>query len=194
MTDVASSEAERIKRAASGDMDAFGLLVSEHRPRVVRTAYGIVGSLQEAEEVAQEVFVKAWQSLPDYNQVGAFSSWLYRITVNASIDRLRRRRDEASLDEFTQSGGTLPVASRGERELPEETVVREDIARIVREAIEELPPNARATLILREYEQLSYKEIAEALDIPIGTVMSRLNYARQVLRRRLIEGKHLDET
>jgi RNA polymerase sigma-70 factor (ECF subfamily) len=174
-------------------MRAFSSLVDEHRPRVLRTAYGIVGSTQEAEEIGQEVFIKVWRSLPDYNRVGAFSSWLYRIAVNASIDRLRKRREETSIDELPESSTPLvDRLSEDDSELPEEVVERRDTARIVREAIEELPPNARATLILREYEQLSYKEIAAALEIPIGTVMSRLNYARRVLREKLEEEKHLD--
>jgi RNA polymerase sigma-70 factor (ECF subfamily) len=193
MVEASLPEAERIRRAANGDMRAFSSLVDEHRPRVLRTAYGIVGSTQEAEEIGQEVFIKVWRSLPDYNRVGAFSSWLYRITVNASIDRLRKRREETSIDELPE--GSTPLVDRlseDDSDLPEEVVERSDTARIIREAIEELPPNARATLILREYEQLSYKEIAAALEIPIGTVMSRLNYARRVLREKLEEEKHLD--
>lgn len=186
MVETGLPEAERIRRAANGDVDAFSSLVFEHRPRVLRTAYGIVGSTQEAEEIAQEVFIKVWRSLPGYNRVGAFSSWLYRITVNAAIDRLRRRREEASIDSLPE--GSTPLLDRlseENTELPEEVVIRRDTGRTIREAIEELPPNARATLILREYEQLSYKEIAEALEIPIGTVMSRLNYARKLLRQAL---------
>jgi RNA polymerase sigma-70 factor (ECF subfamily) len=193
MSETHNPEAERIRRAADGDVNAFSSLVEEHRPRVLRTAYGIVGSTQEAEEIAQEVFIKVWRSLPGYNRIGAFSSWLYRITVNASIDRIRRRREETSLDD--RSEGTTPLVDRlseKRSEIPEEVVVRQDSNRIIREAIEELSPNARATLILREYEQLSYREIAEALDIPIGTVMSRLNYARRALRKKLEEDGYAD--
>ena len=174
-------------------MESFSSLVDEHRPRVLRTAYGVVGSIQEAEEIAQEVFIKVWRSLPGYNRVGAFSSWLYRITINASIDRLRKRREETSLDELPE--GSTPLVDRlseANLELPEDTIVRKDTGRRIREAIEELPPHARATLILREYEQLSYKEIAEALEIPIGTVMSRLNYARKALRKILVEERQLN--
>ncbi|MFH1085115.1 MAG: sigma-70 family RNA polymerase sigma factor, partial [Chloroflexota bacterium] len=123
-------------------------------------------------------------NLPNYNRVGAFSSWLYRITVNAAIDRFRRRRNEASLDDLPRQGATY-VAS----EHPEEDVIRQETRRALAQAVQELPPGARSALVLREYEQLAYSEIADILQIPIGTVMSRLNYARTLLREKLQEGR-----
>ena len=182
MSDGQSQEIEKIEAAAAGDMQAFAELVDEHRPRVLRTAYGIVGSIEEAEDIAQEVFVKAWKSLPSYNRVGAFSSWLYRITVNAAIDRFRRRRNETPLDDLPGQGATY-VAT----EHPEEDVIRQETRRALAAAIQALPPGARSALVLREYEQLAYSEIADILQIPIGTVMSRLNYARKLLRKELQE-------
>lgn len=171
-------ETELIASARSGDMGAFAQLVSLHRLRVLRTAAGIVGSVHEAEDVAQLVFLRIWDHLDDYDPAGSFTSWLYRITVNLSIDTLRRRRYEVELAEELQAGA---------RSDPEALALREDERRRVRRAVAQLPDKTRAALILREYEQLSYKEIAEALRIPIGTVMSRLNYARCYLRRLLRE-------
>lgn len=164
-----------IRSAAAGNAGAFSQLVRRYRPQVLRTAYGVVGSTVEAEDVAQEAFIKAWTNLPDYRRESGFSTWLYRITVNTAIDAVRRRRSEAPLDDAMPGGHSAP----------EDEAVRHDEARRVRAAIEELPPAARATLVLREYEQLSYREIAAVLEIPIGTVMSRLNYARQLLKERL---------
>lgn len=103
---------------------------------------------------------------------------MYRITVNTAIDAVRRRRPEAPLDE----------AMPGVLEAPEEGALRRERQRAVRDAIQALPPGARAALVLREFEQLSYREIAQVLEIPIGTVMSRLNYARQLLKERLVSG------
>lgn len=174
-----SVEARLIQDAAAGNMGAFAQLVNEHRERVIRTAYGIVGSLAEAEDVAQEVFIKVWNSLPDYHAEGPFAGWIYRIAVNAAIDSVRRRRKELSLDEGQHHSS----------DSPEDTVLREDVSRRLQEAIRALPESARAALVLREYEQLSYKEIAQVLQIPIGTVMSRLNYARQALKKALPEGE-----
>ena len=181
-----SAETTMIKAAASGNVGAFSQLVREYRPRVLRTAYGIVASavadpVAEAEDIAQEVFIKVWNKLPDYHSRGAFASWLYRITVNTSIDTLRRRRRNPEVTSRApfQDSQPDPIES------PEKAAVRKDARQQVREAIATLPPNARVTLILREYEQLSYREIAETLQIPTGTVMSRLNYARKLLRQAL---------
>jgi len=175
MADRPSSEAELTRAAAQGDVAAFSELVRRHRPRVLRTAYGILGSTQEAEDVAQEVFIKVWNSLSRYHGQGAFASWLYRIAVNTSIDALRRRRDDLPLDELQSVG----------EERPEESVLRRAERGRVRLAVRSLPPACRAALVLREYEQLSYKEIAEVLQVPIGTVMSRLHYGRQTLKKML---------
>ncbi|HHX64036.1 MAG TPA: sigma-70 family RNA polymerase sigma factor [Chloroflexi bacterium] len=174
------SEAELIQAAAGGNVGAFARLVSRYRGRVLCTAYGVVGSAAEAEDVAQEVLVRVWRNLSEHRQKGAFAGWVYRITVNAAIDTLRERRPEVELKD-----------THGEpRASAEEIVLLRDEARRVRRAIEALPPNTRVTLILREYEQLSYKEIAQVLQIPIGTVMSRLSYARKLLKETLdsVEG------
>lgn len=167
-----TSELSLIQSAASGNLSAFSELVRLYRFRVLRTATGIVGSTEEAEDVAQQVFIRVWNHLTDYDPAGTFASWLYRITVNLSIDALRKHRHEAPLPD------DLPGASHMD---PEDQVLRRDERQRVRAAIARLPDKARAALVLREYEQLSYKEIAETLKIPIGTVMSRLNYARRML-------------
>ena len=169
-------EAERIKSASKGNLGAFAELVQIHRLRVLRTATGMLGSLDEAEDVAQDVFIKVWEHLPDYDLRGAFASWLYRITVNTALDVLRKRREDVSLDD---------VELISSKEGPESLALCQDERQRVQAAIAELPPAARAALILREYEQLSYKEIADVLEIPIGTVMSRLNYARRALGQSL---------
>lgn len=166
---------EILVQAASGNTGAFAQLVRQYRPQVLRVAYGIVGSAEEAEDVAQEVFIKVWNNLPRYRAQGSLANWLYRITVNVALDALRRKGNELSLDDWQHDPA----------ERPEEAILRSDEEERVRRALAALPPGARSALILREYEQLSYKEIAEVLQIPIGTVMSRLNYARTLLKERL---------
>lgn len=172
------TEIDFIKSAAAGNMGAFADLVRQHRPRVLRTATGIVGSTEEAEDVAQQVFIKVWNALPGFDSKGSFSSWVYRITVNTALDVVRRRRQHVSLDDLQRAG-------QGN---PEDHAMQTAKQDQVRRAIAALPPASRTTLVLREYEQLSYKEIAKVLDIPIGTVMSRLNYARKALARTLAVG------
>ena len=183
--EAAQPEAGLVTAASSGDLEAFGRLVSQHRVRVIHVAYGVLASIPEAEDVAQEVFVKAWHRLPDYHGRGSFSSWLYRITVNTAIDVLRKRREEIRFEDEPE--GASRGMLRADGMTPEETLLRRDDDRCVRQAIASLPPGARVALVLREYEQMSYKEIAATLDIPMGTVMSRLNYARKLLRDRLAD-------
>ena len=177
MPQGALTEAEWIKEAAQGNTGAFAELVRLHRMRVLRTAFGVLGSQEEAEDVAQDVFIKVWHSLKDFQLDTSFGSWVYRITVNTSIDVLRHRKEEVGMDVEYSS----PAAR------PEEEVIRHTNQQRVRQAIAQLPESARTTLTLREFEQLSYKEISEVLQIPIGTVMSRLNYARQSLKKLLSE-------
>ena len=177
MSAGAKTEADWIKEASQGNTGAFAELVRLHRMRVVRTAFGVLGSPEEAEDVAQDVFIKVWHSLKDFQPDTSFASWLYRITVNASIDVLRHRKEESGLN-VEYSSPTVR---------PEEHMIRRANQQRVRNAIAQLPESARTTLTLREFEQLSYKEIADILQIPIGTVMSRLNYARQSLKKILSE-------
>ena len=138
--------------------------------------YRMCGDANLAEDAAQEAFIRAWKHLPSYRPRSPFRNWIYRIANNAALDVLRRRHETVDVD-------ALPIASSNIG--PEATVEKEERAKRVQQAVLELPDASRAVLILREYEGLSYKEIANTLSIPIGTVMSRLNYARNRLRESL---------
>jgi len=171
-------EREWIARAQAGDKAAYGLLVQRYQRLIVSVAYRQGLDLASAEDVAQETFVKAWLALPRFREsAGSWRAWLCRIAINAAIDTLRHDRPSEELDERVpdDGGGPADQAEAGAR------------ARAVRGALAQLPLASRAVLLLREYEGLSYAEIASALDIPLGTVMSRLNYARSRLRVLLTE-------
>ncbi len=144
--------------------------------------YRMCGDAALAEDAAQEAFLRAWQNLGRYNPRFAFRSWVYRIALNVAVDALRRERPTTDL-------AAEPLVSGAES--PEAWLERKQQAEQVRRAVLDLTPASRAVLVLREYEALSYHEIAEALDIPLGTVMSRLNYARGRLRRAL--SRHPEE-
>jgi RNA polymerase sigma-70 factor (ECF subfamily) len=167
-----NGEAELIALAQGGDRRAFGELVLRHQKGVVNVAYRMCGDTQLAEDMAQEAFIRAWQKLPGYKLRSPFRNWLYRIVTNATLDVLRREREIVDIEAF-------PLAGPGKG--LEASIEAKDRAVSVRQAVLALPPSSRGVLVLREYEGLSYKEISETLDIPIGTVMSRLNYARQRL-------------
>jgi RNA polymerase sigma-70 factor (ECF subfamily) len=169
-------ELDLVVRAQGGDKRAFGELVRRHRKGVVNVVYWMCGDANVAEDAAQEAFIRAWQHLPSYRPRSPFRNWLYRIATNAARDSLRRERDVADIDALD-----LPSSDPG----PGAVVERKERGAQVREAVLELPPASRAVLVLREYEGLSYREIADTLGIPIGTVMSRLNYARNRLREAL---------
>ena len=174
-------ETTLIHQAQSGDRQAFGELVQRHRQGVVNVVYRMCGRSDLAEEAAQEAFVRAWRNLGRYDSHSAFRSWVYRIALNAALDALRSERDVSELDALSDE-----EEPRGpESDQPEALLVQKEQAKMVKQAVLSLPPECRAALILREYEGLTYKEMAEALDIPLGTVMSRLNYARSLLRRNL---------
>lgn len=138
--------------------------------------YRMCGDANLAEDAAQEAFIRAWQHLPGYRPRSAFRNWLYRIATNAALDVLRRQRETVDID-------ALPLATSEAG--PEAAAVNAEQRDQVRQAVLALPPASRSVLVLREYEGLAYREIAETLGIPIGTVMSRLSYARKHLRQSL---------
>jgi RNA polymerase sigma-70 factor (ECF subfamily) len=174
-----------VARAQQGDREAFECLVRLHWNGLVNVIYRMCGDADLAEDAAQTACLRAWQRLASYRPErslqpeAAFRAWLYRIGVNAAVDALRRERPEPALDALPvdrlQSSEATPEAAYLSRERREQ----------VRRAVLSLPPAARAVLVLREYEGLSYQEIAAALEIPPGTVMSRLSYARTKLAEQL---------
>lgn len=170
------TESRLISQAQRGDRSAFCELVRLHRFGVITVVYRMCGDVQLAEDMAQEAFLRAWKNLHSYKPKSPFRNWLYRIATNAALDVIRRDRQTVALES---------VQLRDEEMSPETALVQKEMGERVQQAILELPPASRAVLILREYEGLSYKEIAETLGVPLGTVMSRLNYARTTLRQGL---------
>jgi RNA polymerase sigma-70 factor (ECF subfamily) len=173
-----NGEHEWITRAQNGDKTAYGQIVQRYRRLVVSVAYHQGLDLAEAEDAAQETFVKAWLALPRFREsAGSLRGWLCRIAINAARDVHRRERPVQQLDERALDSDSDPA----------ERVEALAQRLIVRRALAQLPVASRAALVLREYEGLSYAEIAAVLGVPLGTVMSRLNYARGRLRELLIE-------
>ena len=171
-----------VARAQGGDPEAFSQLVERHQTMVSRLALGKTGSPQDAEEVTQTAFLKAWQGLRTFQGKAAFSTWLYRLTANAAVDLLRRRREPAlSLDD----PDLPPIPDQAPS--PEELSMAAERRRLLWQAIDQLPESHRLPLVLRELEGLSYREIARALDLEEGTVKSRLARGRLMLRQQLLE-------
>ena len=171
-----------LERCQAGDLDAFGELVARYQDRIYRTAYLLVGNRDDAQDVAQETFVRAFRSLCSFRRECAFSSWLHRILLNAARNWLRDNRRHAQI-----SGACPPVIERSEETeaSPEEALFQHDRASRLQAALRDLPLHYREAVVLRFYHDLSYTEISEVLDVPIGTVRSRLAKARDLLQKRL---------
>lgn len=174
----AINEIELVTRAQSGERNAFNELVRIHAQGVMNVIYRMCGDAQIAEDAAQETFIQAWLHLSSYRPQASLRSWLYRIAVNAATDMLRKEKRilPNALEDLHLQDPQLG---------PEALFFQEERTTLVKKAILALPEASRVVLVLREYEGMSYHEIAEALNIPVGTVMSRLNYARKTLRDKL---------
>jgi RNA polymerase sigma-70 factor (ECF subfamily) len=172
------SETELVLKARDGDRNAFNELVRIHAQGVMNVIYRMCGDAQVAEDAAQETFIRAWSHLGSFRVDSSLRNWLYRIALNTATDMLRREKHILPNDVEELS---LADPQPG----PEGIYLQEERTALVQAAIQSLPDASRAVLVLKEYEGLSYREIADALDIPIGTVMSRLNYARKTLKEKL---------
>jgi RNA polymerase sigma-70 factor (ECF subfamily) len=179
-----------VERALEGDLAAFEQLVTRYQNKLVGYAARMLGDHDEAEDVAQEAFVKAYRALDSFRGQAQFSTWLYRIATNLCIDRARakkRRPQQAySLDEPLDKDD-----DKGGRELPDSTfepsqsVEREELRQTVRATMAEMPEKMRQVLVMCDMQGMPYEQIAQILNCPIGTVKSRLFHARADLARRL---------
>jgi RNA polymerase sigma-70 factor (ECF subfamily) len=165
------NEPEIIRKAQHGDKDAFCHLVLAYRVAVINIVYRMCANVQVSEDAAQIAFLRVWQHLAEYRHQTSFRAWLFRIAINAALDILRREKPVIALDQIEVSTGNS---------VDDDVVIKQQ-QEMIEKAMMKLPEASRIVLVLREFQQLSYQEIADALEIPIGTVMSRLNYARKNL-------------
>ncbi len=177
-------EQQLVKAARAGDADAFETLVLRYEKRVYALALRMCGNPADAQEAAQEALLSAWQSLPFFRGEASFSTWLYRLTSNASVDLLRRekRQRAVSLDD-----GEMSLNIPDDRLTPHEEAEQSELREAIRSGLKTLPDDYRAVLVLRELHQLSYQEISSALDVDLGTVKSRINRGRKRLCEFLTE-------
>lgn len=177
-----------LARAAAGDQRAFREIVQRHQRRAQAVAYGIVRNPDDAREVVQEAFIRVYRHLHEFAGQATFSTWLYRIVVNLSIDLLRKRTPGPTIDleDHTdlESAPTewLPVRQATD---PLESLGRKRLVLAMQAALDQLPPYHRAVILLRELEGMSYEEMAQTLQVSKGTIMSRLFHARRKMQRML---------
>jgi RNA polymerase sigma-70 factor (ECF subfamily) len=189
-TPTDTSELDLVKRCQAGDTEAFDQLVSRYRTRVFGMIYNMVHNEQDAWDLSQDSFLKAWKSIARFRGQSSFYTWIYRIVTNVTIDWLRKKQvkgggaefnDELQVREVDPAARTVPKAEAEPHERMEQSEIR---ARIDG-AIQQLSPEHRAVILMKEMEDMQYHEIAEALGCSIGTVMSRLFYARKKLQNLL---------
>ena len=184
------SELDLVKQCQAGRAEAFDELVTRYRTRVFAMIYNMVHNEQDAWDLAQESFIKAWKSIKRFRGHSSFYTWIYRIVMNVTIDWLRKKHvkgagaefdDALQLKEIDPAAKTVPKADP----LPHEQMERREIQAKIDKAIAQLSPEHRAVILMKEIEEMQYHEIAETLGCSIGTVMSRLFYARKKLQNLL---------
>ena len=183
-----TTDEELVESLKRGDEEAFVERMRRYKGRVFAAAYRYLGNYEDAADVVQEVFVKVYRHIGSYSARAKLYTWIYRIAVNTSVNKLRTRKRRGedmaeSLDKLKEEGGPVPVAaSVNPGPDPLETLERKELASLLQTKLDALPEHYRLVFVLRELQQFSYQEIAEMTDLPIGTVKSRLNKARRSLR------------
>ena len=179
-----------LELARKGDEEAFGKVVKMYHERVSAVIYRVVNNTDDTKELAQLTWIKAWQKLESYKKESKFFTWLYRIAVNTSLDFMRQRARRKQVD-FEETGNDDVAAKEDWRDgvtvSPDQEIMHGEIRQRFEQALNILSPEHRAALILREVEGQSYKEIAKAMKCRVGTVMSRIFYARRILQEHMKE-------
>ena len=180
-----SSDEELVALSQGGDLDSFNQLVLRWERPIYALAYRVIGREEEARDVAQETFLRAFRALKGFKGQAKFSSWLYRITLNLCRDWMRREK-RAPVAQAPEGVDIIEMAGEGTRaESIEELVGRKELGRAVSKAMALLPDEQRTAIILKEYHGLTFQEIAELLDCPLSTVKTRLYQGLSVVRRQL---------
>ncbi|WP_445368892.1 RNA polymerase sigma factor RpoE [Methylomonas sp. BW4-1] len=186
-TNTEDLDQELVRRVQQGDKSAFDLLVMKYQHKIVHLVNRYVKDPSEAQDVAQDTFIKAYRALGDFRGDSAFYTWLYRIAINTAknylLSRSRRHFDyEIDVQDAEQVENAPQLK---DIETPENLLMNEQIVAVIKSAIERLPEEMRIAITLREFEGMSYEEIAEAMDCPIGTVRSRIFRAREAIDQKL---------
>lgn len=178
---------ERINQVLKGDHNAFGEIVELYKDKVFQICFRMLGNRQEAEDLAQEAFVRAFVNIRSFNIQMKFSTWLYRIATNLCIDRLRKKKPDYYLEAEVSGTEGLNMYSQIASDMakPEDEVESLELQETIQVEIMKLPEKYRSVIVLKYIEELSLKEISEILDLPVGTVKTRIHRGREALRKQL---------
>lgn len=186
-----ASDDELVRASQRGRSDCYEELVFRHRDKIYARAFSMLRNEEEALDISQEAWIKGWQRLKQFKRDASFTTWMTRITINLCLDFLRKRKRQAtdSLEQIDEEGGGIERRMPVETFNPTEDMEREELREEIDSAMEKLSYEHRTVLLLHEFEGMEYKEIAKAMHCSIGTVMSRLFYARRRLGGLLISLK-----
>lgn len=192
-------EYQLIKKAIKGDVNSFETMVYQYEKKVYNIAYRMFGNEHDAYDASQEVFIKIYQKLDQFKFDSAFSTWLHRLATNTCIDLYRKRKrqtkDQFSIDkEIYTKESTVTFDIEDDKHTPEEKAVQNETVNEVRTAINQLKEDHKAVLILRDINQMSYQEVADILDVSVGTVKSRINRARNALKEKILAIREQNST
>jgi RNA polymerase sigma-70 factor (ECF subfamily) len=186
-----ADDAALVRAAQKGDTDAFEELVARHRDKIYARAFSMMRHEDEAVDLSQEAWVKGWQRLAQFQGDSSFATWMTRIVINLCLDELRkqRRRRTESIEEMDEESGGVERQMPAITINPTERLERGELRQRIDQALAQMSKEHRTVLVLHEFEEMEYKEIAKAMDCSIGTVMSRLFYARRKLASLLADLK-----
>lgn len=178
---------KRIAQVIKGDQDAFAEIVELYQHKLYQICYRMLGNKHEAEDIAQEAFMRAYVNIHTFDQKRKFSTWLYRIATNLCIDRIRKKKPDYHLDAEVRGAEGLNMYSSiaNDDQLPEDELVKMEVQERVQYEISRLPDKYRAAIVLKYIEELPLAEISEILDLPLGTVKTRIHRGREALRKQL---------
>ncbi|MEC1522288.1 RNA polymerase sigma factor SigW [Neobacillus niacini] len=178
---------KRIKQVLKGDQDAFAEIVEIYSNSIYQLGYRMLGNRHEAEDIAQEAFIRAYVNIKSFNQDLKFSTWLFRIATNLCIDRMRKKKPDYYLDAEVSGTDGLTMYSQlaSNSPLPENELESLELQESVQKEILKLPEKYRSVIVLKYIEELSLNEISEILDLPLGTVKTRIHRGREALRQQL---------
>ena len=194
--DQIDEDAALVLKAQSGDLDAFESIVEKYKKKAFNLAFKMLQDREDASDATQDAFLKVYRSLPRFKGDAKFSTWLYRIVTNVCLDYIRRRKKvvEISLDkQLEMSDGKLDFELPDEAINIEEEAEKTEFHQLVLDAVDNLPETHRLVIMMRDFQNMSYSEIAELLSCPEGTVKSRINRARRFLRGDLLKSKQLHD-